>query len=97
MNRESESAKNDKIYLNAIGIAESTYLKVVANRSLEFRTGAITAEERDPAKATARGTYKTAAKGHRNTYRRDQVADAADYRTAMAAANKTRGNTVTAA
>jgi hypothetical protein len=60
---ESESATNDKTYLNAIVIAESTYLKVVANKSHEFRTGAITAEERDSAIATAWGTYQTAAKG----------------------------------
>ena len=78
-------------------IAESKYLKVVANKSHEFRTGAITAEQRDSAIATAWAAYQTTAKGLRNTYRRNQAADAADYRTAIADAEKTLVTTVTTA
>ena len=64
--------------------AESTYLKVVADKSHDFRTGTITAAARDAAVATAWTSCQNTAIQQRNTYRVNQAGAAATYRNAAA-------------
>ena len=75
--------------------AESTYLKVVADKSHDFRTGTITAAARDAAVATAWTSYQNTAIQQRNTYRVNQAGAAATYRNAVAGAEKSQVTTVT--
>ena len=94
---ESQSAANDQAYLDGVAVAEKAYLTVVANKSHEFRTGAITEETKNAAISAAWTTYQSTVTAKRHTYRHDQAADAATYRNAVAEAEKTRVNNVSAA
>ncbi len=91
------SVGNDKTYLDGMATAEANYLKVVAGKWHEFRTGAITATQRDEAIATSWTEFQTAAAQKRNTFRIAQAEDAATFRNTVAGAAKTHIDAVTAA
>jgi hypothetical protein len=91
------SVGNDKTYLDGMATAEANYLKVVAEKWHDFRTGAITAAQRDEAIATSWTEFQNAAAQKRNTSRIAQAEDAATFRNTVAGAAKTHIDAVTAA
>ena len=93
----TESVGNDKTYLDGMATGEADYLKVVANKWHEFRTGAITAAERDSAISAKWTEFQAAAITNRNTFRVDQATDAATFRNAVVGAAKTHVDAVTTA
>ena len=93
----TESVGNDKTYLDGMATGEADYLKVVANKWHEFRTGAITAAERDSAISAKWTEFQAAAITKRNTFRVDQASDAATFRNAVVGAEKTHVDAVTTA
>ena len=93
----TESVGNDKTYLDGMATGEADYLKVVANKWHEFRTGAITAAERDSAISAKWTEFQAAAITKRNTFRVNQATDAATFRNAVVGAAKTHVDAVTTA